>query len=1187
MRGTGGALLAGARLDISDGTNTWITFTNASGVYQRPTAAGIYTVTASAYGYNLSTASGVTVVKDQTTTQDFSLVEAPKTTVQGVVRDGATGWPLYARIYISEYPGPAVWTDPVSGQYSVSLPAGGTYAFEASAQTCGYATANRSVGPLGGNRTEDFALSADLNACTAPGYTFANPLYQEDFEASNGGFVPSGTPADLWAWGTPVAWPGRAASGTKCWGTNLDGTYAPDADATITSPVISLAGASGPLMVHWWQALEMEDSAYDQAYAEVSVNGGPWTVMWAHEEGDVQEDWTPETFDLSAAAGGTVQFRFRIVTDDSVVFNGYYIDDIAIGRCQAPAAGGLVVGNIRDANTGSGVVDADVTVVGGATTWSIATPDDPAVDDGFYTLFATPGSHTISADKEPLYGPVAASVAVTDRGTVRRDLDLPAPHLQAHPSSLSANLTTGTTTSTTLTLANTGGAGALFQISALPQHASSAHKPWGTAERPAKKSAVASAGNTTDRGTPSGKPVLGPASGGPKPSQVGDAWEVMAPLPEPRVFAAVVAGEDGYVYVAGGTSDGAGNTPTDTLYRYDTASDTWSSLAPLPVPLEQHDGVAVEGKIYLPGDGTTDTTYVYDTASDVWSEIPANNGYTPRSHYKVAALGSRIYVVGGIEGSASTNEVWILDTDTGQWAPGVPLQHGRMDFALGAMNGMLYVAGGVAFPGFAPDMTTEIFDGTAWNYGAPVPSGGGAYTRWSYQADGVGQDGLWLAAGRRDTGWAVLNHAGFYAPESDTWTDSPTIPLLNQARAYCGGDVADDGYFYVIGGRNSDGDTAFNHNERLEVGAPAGLTWLSLSPDQGAVPAGGNVPVQVVFRADVPEASDPGTYQAQVRVKYPSPYGTLTVPVTMTVLGAGTPTPVPTNTPVPQPTNTPVPQPTNTPVPQPTNTPVPQPTNTPVPQPTNTPVPQPTNTPVPTGVPSPTSAPTPTVAPTDIPIPTVAPTAPTPMVQEGTPGSSSPLTPEKLPHSGGTTQENVMISPDVVRQILGSQVLADAYQLAEVKNGEEKTFATTTGYVTLTVTSTATAEGHVVYRWIMVIWNNATELWETVTGEIVTAGATLPAFVATSHELRSRMADGGSYDLDGVKNGIVRSRTAMALLAAPGTLPTSAPTTAPTTAPTPTSTPAGTGGGGCAVQAWGNFLPFALLLLPLVLLGKK
>ena len=1197
VRGTGGAPLAGARVDIFDGTNTWTVTTDAAGNYQRPTAAGTYDVTASSYGYLPSTAGGVEVSKDQTTTQNFALTEAPHATVQGTVRDAATGWPLYARVYVSEYPGPAVWTDPISGHYQVSLPTGGTYALEANAQVCGYSAQGRSVGPLQEGRTEDFALSPDLGACTAPGYGFANPLYHEDFEASNGGFFASGTPADLWAWGVPVTWPGRAASGTKCWGTNLQGEYASDADAVVTSQVISLAGASGPLMVRWQQALEMEDSFYDRAYAEVSINDGPWTVMWEHTGGDVQEDWTSQAFDLSAAAGGTVQFRFRIETDDSLNFNGYYIDDIAIGRCTAPAAGGLVVGNVRDANTASGLVDADVTVVGGASTWSIATPDDPAVDDGFYTLFATPGTRTLSADKEPLYGTGSGTVTVTHGATVRRDLDLPTPRFQAQPSSLAATITTGTTSPVPFALTNTGGRAGTFRIFTSSQWSSSAQKPWSTAGNPGGKAAVkGTAGNrnTTDRGTPVGKPVLGPASGGPKPTDIGNAWEVKTPLPQGRAFAAVVAGGDGAVYVAGGTEDAGGALPTDTLYRYDTATDSWSSRAPLPVPLQDCDGVAVEGKIYLPGDDTTADTFVYDMASDSWSTIPANNGYSPRWQYKVAALGSQVYVVGGflVDTGTATTEVWILDTDSGQWTPGVPLQKARINFALGAVNGMLYAAGGVDFPGFTPEMTTEKFDGSSWTYGAPVPSGGGAYTRWSYMADGLGKDGLWLAGGRRDANWDILNHAGFYDPADDAWTDSPTIPLLNQPRVYCGGDVADDGYFYVIGGRNGAGDTLYATNERLFVGSGGeGVPWLSLSPDRGAIGAGGNLPLQVIFRADVPEATSPGTYQARIRVQSSSPYGTLTVPVTMTVLGAGTPTPVPTvvptNTPVPQPTNTPAPTATPTVAPTqvpPTATPVP--TAVPTVAPTQVP-PQPTATPVPTGEPTPTAAPvTPTVAPTNIPVPTAVPVQPTPMVQEGAPvGNPTPLPSDQLPKTGGNTQDNVSLPPEVVRQILGDQVLADAYQLAEVKNGEAKTFNTTTGFVTLTVTSTATAEGGTVYRWTMLIWNNATQLWETVTGEIVTAGTARPAFEASATTLRSRLADGGSYDLDGIKNGTVQTRTAMALLAAPGTLPTTAPTSGPTS--TPTNIPSGTGGGGCAVQSWGSFLPFALLLLPLALLGKR
>ncbi|OPZ59557.1 MAG: hypothetical protein BWY88_00720 [Synergistetes bacterium ADurb.Bin520] len=200
--------------------------------------------------------------------------------------------------------------------------------------------------------------------------------------------------------------------------------------------------------------------------------------------------------------------------------------------------------------------------------------------------------------------------------------------------------------------------------------------------------------------------------------------------------------------------------------------------------------------------------------------------------------------------------------------------------------------------------------------------------------------------------------------------------------------------------------------------------------------------------------------------------------------------------------------------------------------------------------------------PTAIPLPTVVPPMPTPVVQEGTPtGTPRPIvSPDELPHTGGSTPENVVISPDVVRQILGNQVNPDAYQLVDVKNGEEKTFTTPTGYVTLTVTSETSESGHAVYRWIMVIWNDVTKIWETVTSEITTT------------TLRSRIADGGPYDMDGVVNGIVQSRTAIALLAAPKA------------APAPTTFPRSSSGGGCST----GLLPGAVLLLvPFVFFLKR
>jgi hypothetical protein len=176
----------------------------------------------------------------------------------------------------------------------------------------------------------------------------------------------------------------------------------------------------------------------------------------------------------------------------------------------------------------------------------------------------------------------------------------------------------------------------------------------------------------------------------------------------------------------------------------------------------------------------------------------------------------------------------------------------RTSFSAGAINGVIYVAGGVLFPGFTPDMTAEKFQGGTWSYIAGVPTGGGAYTRWSYNADAVGQDGLWLGAGRRDTAWAVLNHAGVYDPVTDTWTDSPTIPVLAQGRVYMEGDTAGDGYFYVIGGRDSAGAIVYDSNERLQVVtacAPQDMPWLSVAPASGSILAGGNQVVDVVFNS--------------------------------------------------------------------------------------------------------------------------------------------------------------------------------------------------------------------------------------------------------------------------------------------------------------------------------------------------
>ncbi|MFZ6027010.1 MAG: Kelch repeat-containing protein [Chloroflexota bacterium] len=711
-------------------TQTFNMLTDANGDYGMSLPVGMYTVTASAYGYQAATIPGVAVVSGTITTQDFALTPAAVYTVSGVVSDANTGWPLYAAIDIDGYPGDPIWTDPVDGSYSVQLPEGMAFTFSASAFVAGYLDESAVVGPLTGDTTQNLALDVDTANCVAPGY------------------------------------------------------------------------------------------------------------------------------------GGV--------------------------GCAAPA-GGLVVGHVYDGNTSAPLVGATVASAADSVT-TFATPDDPAVDDGFYTVYADSGSQNITASATDFAASVE-NVNVVAGDAAVQDFYLQTGLLAVSPNTLHVSVEMGVSTTVPMTLSNAGAGAVAFEIAEQSPDFIPLQSMWNTSASVVTVSQALPNSAVTESGEATDLAVIGTPSGSIAPEDIGTSWETMAPLPSARVFNAVVADTNGYVYVIGGTSDAGASTPTNTNFRYNTSTNTWDTMAPVPTAIDSIDGIAIGNKIYIPGGATTASTFVYDISANTWSTIAANGGYTARSQYQVVAIGSDLYVLGGIvaSASASTTEVWVLDTVTGTWSAGVPMQRSRTSFSAAAKDGVIYVAGGVLFPGFTPDMTSEAFSGSTWSYVANVPNGGGTYTRWSYNADGLSVDGLWLAAGRRDAGWAVLNHAGYYDPATDTWTDSPTIPTLSQARVYMEGDVATDGYFYVIGGRDSAGTVVYNTNERLMVGYPSSdVPWVSEDPITGTVASLSTQVVDVTFDAGIPEVTQPGDYLATLRIMNDTPYGELAVPVTMTVLAPST-----------------------------------------------------------------------------------------------------------------------------------------------------------------------------------------------------------------------------------------------------------------------------------------------------------
>ena len=462
--------LAGALIEATlNVTTTRTALTNAAGEYSMTfVPEGTYDVTASLFGYLPQTVSGVEVISGTVTTQDFALELAPSHTVSGVVTDGTTGWPLYASIQIDGAGVPPVWTDPADGSYSILLPEGITYTFNVNAWVGGYETYSRDIGPLTGDVTEDFGLQANLASCSAPGYSLSY-LYFEDFQVDDGDYTleQTGTNAAPWEWGAPVTWPGECPAGTNCWGTNLNGEYNNNAGESLISPVIDLSGVAPgeELTVRWYQANHIETFTWDKAYAEVSINGGPWTIMWQNPSSTVQEPWRELTYDISAAAGTDVQFRWRFTSDGSVSFAGLYVDRVAIAEGSAcePAEGGLVVGNVYDDNTGDPLVGAFVSS-DDDTMITAATPADPNVDDGFYTIFAAAGSSDVTASMSGGYADATATLNITDGTTTNQDFNLAAGWLIPDPTAIEVEVELGSSDTVPLTLNNDGAAALNYSL---------------------------------------------------------------------------------------------------------------------------------------------------------------------------------------------------------------------------------------------------------------------------------------------------------------------------------------------------------------------------------------------------------------------------------------------------------------------------------------------------------------------------------------------------------------------------------------------------------------------------------------------------------------------------------------------------------------------------------------------------
>ncbi|HHQ49128.1 MAG TPA: hypothetical protein ENK19_09650 [Acidobacteria bacterium] len=251
-------------------------------------------------------------------------------------------------------------------------------------------------------------------------------------------------------------------------------------DTTLFSPSVDLTSAAAPHVL--FQSNFQDYAGNGDAWFDISSDGGTtWTNLYysTSDDGPNQKD-----IDLTAYAGSTVQFRWRYACTSSTSWY-WHVDDVDVQdggtslfsenfdvtppppeptptlTCE-PVGGALMEGFVLDGNTSGAVNGASVSDDVGDSASSMATPDDPAIGDGFYWMFTKldvgngPATRTFTASANG-YTDAVVSTNPSPDAVNRLDFDLLAGWLEVTPTQLTSRLYSGQTEDQAVTITNHGG----------------------------------------------------------------------------------------------------------------------------------------------------------------------------------------------------------------------------------------------------------------------------------------------------------------------------------------------------------------------------------------------------------------------------------------------------------------------------------------------------------------------------------------------------------------------------------------------------------------------------------------------------------------------------------------------------------------------------------------------------------
>jgi N-acetylneuraminic acid mutarotase len=282
-------------------------------------------------------------------------------------------------------------------------------------------------------------------------------------------------------------------------------------------------------------------------------------------------------------------------------------------------------------------------------------------------------------------------------------------------------------------------------------------------------------------------------------------WSKAAIFPEPEEeLYGIAAG--GKMYVLGGF--GAAGKPVGMNWQYDGATDKWTKMKDMPLPVH-HSGLAeYHGKIYMFGGYILNVAPGgqgggWEPVDNVWEFDPATNNWKAlapmlgkRGSPVAEEVGGQIYVIGGAIPEPGTKEVAIrpntaarsvgtneaYDPETNKWVAKSPMPTPRNHAFAGAVNGKIYVIGGRITSPFITvasnldiveeyDPATNTWGGDGARTPMPTARSGGGWTTFNGK--------IYVAGGEIQTRQMLGAFRAFeaYDPATNSWSILQSLPV--------------------------------------------------------------------------------------------------------------------------------------------------------------------------------------------------------------------------------------------------------------------------------------------------------------------------------------------------------------------------------------------------------------------------